>query len=65
MERAQRKLLVLIMNLKNREDAILLYNQKSECIEELEEIDDMKAKKALVHITNLLTPEDYDDDICD
>lgn len=65
MERAQRKLLVLIMNLKNREDAILLYNQKSECIEELEEIDDMKAKKALVHITNLLTPEGYDDDICD
>lgn len=54
-----------ILKLKTRDDAIVTYQNNKEEIEKLELLDKSLARKALKHITDLLTPEDYDDDICD
>lgn len=60
-----RELVGEILNLNTREDALKFCDRNNMLIDNLPEEGDELINRALTHLCVLLTPEDYDDDVCD
>ena len=54
-----------ILKLTTRDEAICFCREKNDMINKLAEEHCEFTNKVLTHLCIILTPEDYDDDICD
>lgn len=54
-----------MLSIKTKEETRKFYTEKGELIDGFVKEGGELAKKALIHLSIILTPEDYDDDICD
>ena len=65
MENKYEELSKKILNFTTKEEVIKYYSKIDSAHEDFVRNGGSLANKALTHMAILLTPEDYDDDICD
>ena len=65
MKRKYEELAEEMLNIKTRDEAMLFCDGKDELISKFAKEGGELVNKALTHLCIVITPEDYDDDICD
>lgn len=65
MKRKYEELAKEILKIKTREEAMHFFDGKDKLFNDFVEEEGELINEALTHLCILVTPEDYDDDICD